>query len=121
MIKVSDILIEAQKITHRLAQDMHIRIDGKLPVGTTSKDLILMIISRIGAQGARGFVVEFIGSAIDNMSIEARFTLCNMAVEAGARVALIAPDEKAIEYVFARASDVTEEHREGALMGVLKT
>ena len=108
-------VLATQTLIYRLAQDMHIRIDGKLPVGTTSKDLILMIISRIGAQGARGFVVEFSGSAIDEMSIEARFTLCNMAVEAGARGALIAPDEKAIEYVFTRASDMTEEHREDAL------
>lgn len=108
-------LLATQTLDYRLAQDMHIRIDGKLPVGTTSKDLILMIISRIGAQGARGFVVEFSGSAIDDISIEARFTLCNMAVEAGARGALIAPDERAIEYVFARASDMTEEQREDAL------
>ena len=108
-------VLATQTLVYRLAQDMHIRIDGKLPVGTTSKDLILMIISRIGAQGARGFVVEFSGSTIEGMSIEARFTLCNMAVEAGARGALIAPDEKAIEYVFARASDMTEEQREGAL------
>lgn len=108
-------VLATQTLVYRLAQDMHIRINGKLPIGTTSKDLILMIISRIGAQGARGFVVEFSGSAIDDLSIEARFTLCNMAVEAGARGALIAPDEKAIEYVFSRATDMTEAQREGAL------
>ena len=71
---------------------MRIRVDGTLPLGTTAKDLVLMIIGRIGAQGARGYVVEFCGSAIDALSIEARFTLCNMTVEAGARGALIAPD-----------------------------
>ena len=108
-------VLATQTLVYRLAQDMRIHVDGKLPVGTTSKDLILMIISKIGAQGARGFVVEFCGNTIDDMSIESRFTLCNMAVEAGARGALIAPDDKAIEYVFARATDMTVDHREKAL------
>ena len=108
-------VLATQTLVYRLAQDMRIHVDGKLPVGTTSKDLILMIISKIGAQGARGFVVEFCGNTIDDMSIESRFTLCNMAVEAGARGALIAPDDKAIEYVFARATDMTIDHREKAL------
>jgi 3-isopropylmalate/(R)-2-methylmalate dehydratase large subunit len=94
---------------------MRIRVDGELPRGTTAKDLILMIIGRIGAQGARGFVVEFCGSAIEALSIEARFTLCNMAVEAGARGALIAPDAKAIDYVLAHAPDIAGEQREAAL------
>src|SRR3546814_17130200 len=84
---------------------MRICVDGLLPLGTTAKDLILMIISRIGAQGARGYVVEFVGSAINALSIEARFTLCNMTVEAGARGALIAQDQCAIAYVLSRAGD----------------
>lgn len=107
-------VLATQTLVYRLAQDMHIRVDGTLPVGTTSKDLILMIISKIGAQGARGLVVEFSGSAIDALSIEARFTLCNMAVEAGARGALIAPDEKAIDYVLKRA-DIPAEQQADAL------
>jgi 3-isopropylmalate/(R)-2-methylmalate dehydratase large subunit len=102
-------------LVYRLAGDMRIRVDGRLPPGVTSKDLILMIISRIGAQGARGYVVEFCGSAIDDLSIEARFTLCNMAVEAGARGALIAPDRKAVDYVFARAADMDKEQCRQAL------
>jgi 3-isopropylmalate/(R)-2-methylmalate dehydratase large subunit len=85
---------------------MHIRVDGELPAGITAKDLVLFIISRIGAQGARGYVVEFSGSTIDALSVESRFTLCNMAVEAGARGALIAPDEKSIRYVLDRAPDI---------------
>ena len=89
-------VLATQTLVYRLAQDMRIRVDGTLPIGTTSKDLILMIISRIGAQGARGYVVEFGGSAIEALSVEARFTLCNMAVEAGARGALIAPDATAV-------------------------
>jgi 3-isopropylmalate/(R)-2-methylmalate dehydratase large subunit len=99
-------VLATQTLVYRLAKDMRIRVDGRLPVGTTSKDLILMIISRIGAQGARGFAVEFCGSAIEALSVEARMTLCNMAVEAGARGALIAPDEKTIDYVVPRCPDI---------------
>jgi 3-isopropylmalate/(R)-2-methylmalate dehydratase large subunit len=108
-------VLATQTLVYRLARDMRIRVDGRLPVGTTSKDLILLIISRISAQGARGFVVEFCGTAIDALSIEARFTLCNMAVEAGARGALIAPDARAVDYVLARAADITGEQRTAAM------
>ena len=99
-------VLATQTLVYRLAQDMRIRVDGCLPAGTTAKDLILMVIARIGAQGARGYAVEFCGTAIEALSIEARFTLCNMAVEAGARGALIAPDDAAIQYVLARAPDI---------------
>jgi 3-isopropylmalate/(R)-2-methylmalate dehydratase large subunit len=110
-------VLATQTLVYRLARDMRIRIDGRLPVGTTSKDLILMVIGRIGAQGARGCVVEFCGSAIEALSVEARFTLCNMAVEAGARGALIAPDARAIDYVLERAVDIDidSEQRTAAL------
>lgn len=108
-------VLATQTLVYRLAKTMHIRVDGRLPLGTTAKDLVLMIISRIGAQGARGYVVEFSGSAIQGLSVEARFTLCNMAVEAGARGALIAPDQKAIDYVLQRAPDIAGELKERAL------
>ena len=108
-------VLATQTLVYRTADDMRIRVDGVLPFGTTSKDLILMIISRISAQGARGHAVEFCGSAIDALSIEARFTLCNMTVEAGARGALVAPDRKAIDYVLARAPDISGEFRARAL------
>jgi len=108
-------VLATQTLVYRTAEDMRIRVDGRLPLGTTSKDLILMIISRISAQGARGHVVEFCGSAITALSVEARFTLCNMAVEAGARGALIAPDPTAIDYVLARAPDIAGDVRERAL------
>jgi 3-isopropylmalate/(R)-2-methylmalate dehydratase large subunit len=108
-------VLATQTLVYRLARDMRIRVDGRLPTGTTAKDLVLMIISRIGAQGARGFVVEFCGEAIEALSVEARFTLCNMAVEAGARGALVAPDQKAIDYVLARAPDIDGVQRERAL------
>jgi len=108
-------VLATQTLVYRLAQDMRIRVDGELPVGTTAKDLILHIISRIGAQGARGYVVEFAGSAIAALSMEARMTLCNMAVEAGARGALIAPDAKATRYVLEHARDVAHTHASAAL------
>ncbi|KRB84034.1 3-isopropylmalate dehydratase large subunit [Noviherbaspirillum sp. Root189] len=99
-------LLATQTLVYRLAKNMRIRIDGALPAGTTAKDLVLMVIAQIGAQGARGYVVEFCGSAIASLSAEARFTLCNMAVEAGARGALIAPDETTIQYVLAHCPDL---------------
>jgi 3-isopropylmalate/(R)-2-methylmalate dehydratase large subunit len=99
-------VLATQTLVYRLAKDMRIRVDGSLALGTTSKDLILHIINRIGAQGARGYVVEFCGAAIGGLSIEARMTLCNMAVEAGARGALIAPDEATFRYVRDRAIDM---------------
>ncbi|USE77065.1 3-isopropylmalate dehydratase large subunit [Cupriavidus gilardii] len=108
-------VLATQTLVYRLAKDMRIRVDGTLPPGTTAKDLVLMIIGRIGAQGARGYVVEFCGSAIEALSVEARFTLCNMAVEAGARGALIAPDVTAIDYVLQRAPDIDDGLRPRAL------
>ncbi|WP_431263506.1 3-isopropylmalate dehydratase large subunit [Roseateles chitinivorans] len=108
-------VLATQTLVYRVAKDMRIRVDGALPVGTTSKDLILAIIGRIGAQGARGYVVEFCGEAITALSVEARFTLCNMAVEAGARGALIAPDATATDYVLARCPDLAGEWRAPAL------
>lgn len=108
-------VLATQTLVYRLAKDMRIRIDGTLPQGTTAKDLILMIIGQIGAQGARGYVVEFCGSTVEALSIESRFTLCNMTVEAGARGALIAPDATAINYVLARAPDISGVVHDAAL------
>lgn len=108
-------VLATQTLVYRLARDMRIRVDGALPAGTTSKDLILMIIGHIGAQGARGYVVEFGGSTIRTLSVEARFTLCNMAVEAGARGALIAPDRVSLDYVLAKCPDIVGDVRAAAL------
>lgn len=103
-------VLATQTLAYRIAKDMRIRVVGELDPGVTAKDLILHIVGRIGAQGARGHVVEFSGSAIDALSVEARFTLCNMAVEAGARGALIAPDAKSIQYVLQRAPEIARDH-----------
>lgn len=108
-------VLATQTLAYRVADEMRIRVDGQLPNGTSAKDLILHIISKIGAQGARGFAVEFCGSAIEGLSVEARMTLCNMAVEAGARAALIAPDQRTIDYVLQRALDIDGTMRDAAL------
>jgi 3-isopropylmalate/(R)-2-methylmalate dehydratase large subunit len=99
-------ILATQTLVYRLAQDMRIKIEGPLPAGTSVKDLVLQIIARIGAQGARGYAVEFSGSTIAALSAEARMTLCNMAVEAGARAALIRPDQTTFDYIRAKASSL---------------
>ena len=80
-------------------QLMQINIDGKLPTGVTSKDIVLHLISEFGSNGAKGHAVEFAGSTITNLGIESRLTLCNMAVEFGAVTSIIAPDEKTFSYL----------------------
>jgi len=108
-------VLATQTLVYRLAKNMLIRVDGLLPQGSSAKDLIMHVISCIGAQGARGYAVEFQGTAIRALSIEARMTLCNMAVEAGARGALIAPDDAAQRYVLDRAPEIAAHHLEAAL------
>jgi 3-isopropylmalate/(R)-2-methylmalate dehydratase large subunit len=78
---------------------MRITLDGKLQNGVTSKDIIMYIISEISASGATGYFVEYCGSAIRSLSMEARMTICNMSIEMGARGGLIAPDEITFEYL----------------------
>jgi 3-isopropylmalate/(R)-2-methylmalate dehydratase large subunit len=107
-------VLATQTLVYRVAKSLHIRIEGDLLPGTTAKDLVLAVIGRLGAQGARGHVVEFSGAAINALSVEARFTLCNMTVEAGSRGALIAPDDKARAYVMAHAPDLAGPHRKAA-------
>ena len=101
-------VLATQCLVYRVAKNMRICIEGRLPVGCTAKDLILHVIGAIGAQGARGYAVEFAGDAVTSLSIEERMTVCNMAVEAGARGALIAPDDLAAAYVAQRAPDLHE-------------
>ncbi|SAL86979.1 isopropylmalate isomerase large subunit [Caballeronia arvi] len=108
-------VLATQTLVYRLARTMRITIDGALPYGTSSKDLVIWIISRIGAQGARGYAVEFAGSTIAMLSAEARMTLCNMTVEAGARAALIAPDATTFDYVRVHAPSLDESTWQAAL------
>lgn len=81
---------------------MAITIDGELPDGVTAKDLILAIIARIGTGGGQGYILEYRGSAIEKLSMEARMTICNMSIEAGARAGMIAPDETTFDYLKGR-------------------
>lgn len=81
---------------------MAIEVVGELPPGTTSKDIILAIIAKIGTGGGQGYVLEYRGEAIEKLSMEARMTICNMSIEAGARAGMIAPDETTFEYVKGR-------------------
>jgi len=100
-------VLATQTLVYRVARDMRIHVGGELPPGTTSKDLVLTIIAKIGAQGGRGYAVEYCGPAIQALSAEARMTLCNMTVEAGARGALIAPDDVTAAYVAERIRDLS--------------
>ncbi|MEG2579145.1 MAG: aconitase family protein, partial [Glutamicibacter sp.] len=73
-----------------------------LPFGVTAKDIVLAVIGKIGTAGGNGHAIEFAGSAIRDLSIEGRMTICNMSIEAGARVGMVAADEKTVEYVKGR-------------------
>ncbi|ARF78579.1 3-isopropylmalate dehydratase large subunit [Kitasatospora aureofaciens] len=81
---------------------MAITVEGELPEGVTAKDLILAVIARIGTGGGQGYVLEYRGSAIRSLSMEARMTVCNMSIEAGARAGMIAPDETTFAYLKGR-------------------
>ena len=81
---------------------MEVRVTGQLPTGVTAKAIILAIIGKIGTAGGTGYVIEYSGEAIRNLSMEGRMTLCNMTIEAGARAGMVAPDEKTFEYVKGR-------------------
>jgi 3-isopropylmalate/(R)-2-methylmalate dehydratase large subunit len=82
---------------------MSITIDGQLPIGVTAKDVILAIIGKIGTGGGIGYVIEYRGEVIRNLSMEGRMTICNMSIEAGARAGMIAPDETTFSYLEGRA------------------
>src|SRR3982750_4430967 len=81
---------------------MAITIEGELPEGSTAKDVILAVIARIGTGGGQGYVLEYRGEAVRKLSMEARMTICNMSIEAGARAGMIAPDETTFEYLRGR-------------------
>ena len=90
-------ILATQTLVYRMAKTMLIRIDGHLPEGVTAKDLALAVLRKISARGALGCVVEYQGSVVNELPVEGRMTLCNLTVEAGARGAIIAPDEKTVE------------------------
>ena len=92
-------VLATQTLIQKKSKNFRISINGKLPSGVTSKDVILQTIGRIGTAGGTGTVIEYSGSVIEDLNIEQRMTICNMSIEAGARAGLIAPDEKTIHYL----------------------
>ena len=91
-------VLATQCLILKKAKNMRVRVEGEIPPGVTAKDIVLAIIGRIGTAGGTGHAIEFAGSAIEALSIEGRMTVCNMAIEAGARAGMVAVDEKTIEY-----------------------
>jgi len=97
-----EMVFASQCIMQPKPKKMRIAVDGKMGAGVTSKDVILYIISQISASGGTGHFIEFAGEAIRSMSMEARMTLCNMAIECGARGGMIAPDQTTFDYIKGR-------------------
>ncbi|RRN80962.1 3-isopropylmalate dehydratase large subunit [Pseudoxanthomonas sp. SGD-10] len=95
-------VLATQCLVAKKMKNMQVRVEGKLGPGVTAKDIVLAVIGRIGTAGGNGHALEFAGSAIRELSMEGRMTICNMAIEAGARVGMVAVDEKTIEYVKGR-------------------
>jgi 3-isopropylmalate/(R)-2-methylmalate dehydratase large subunit len=95
-------VLATQCLILKKAKNMRVRVEGRLPPGITAKDIVLAIIGRIGTAGGTGHAIEFAGEAIGQLSVEGRMTVCNMAIEAGARAGMIAVDDKTIEYFHGR-------------------
>ncbi len=102
-------VLATQCLLTKKARSMLVRADGRLPAGVTAKDLALAVIGKIGTAGGTGHAIEFGGSAIRALSMEARMTICNMAIEAGARAGMIAVDDATIEYLRGRPFAPTAE------------
>ena len=92
-------VLATQTLVQKKAKNFRINVNGQLPLGVTSKDVILQIIGKIGTAGGTGSVIEYAGDLIRSLSVEQRMTICNMTIEGGARAGLIAPDEKIFNYL----------------------
>ncbi|GAB4080130.1 3-isopropylmalate dehydratase large subunit [Modestobacter muralis] len=95
-------VLATQTLPQYPAKQMSVTVDGELPPGVSAKDVILAVIAEIGTGGGQGHVIEYRGSAIEALSMEARMTICNMSIEAGARAGLIAPDQTTFDYLAGR-------------------
>ncbi len=95
-------VMATQTLLAKKAKNMQVRVDGQLARGCTAKDIVLAIIGKIGTAGGTGYTIEFAGTAIRALSMEGRMTVCNMAIEAGARAGLVGVDDKTIDYVKGR-------------------
>ena len=92
-------MLATQTLIQTKAKNMRVKVDGALPPGVTAKDIILAIIGEIGTAGGTGHVIEYCGSAIEQLTMEGRMTVCNMSIEGGARAGMIAPDDKTYAYL----------------------
>ncbi|EWG98588.1 hypothetical protein Q427_29725 [Halomonas sp. BC04] len=108
-------VLATQCLLAQKMKNMQVRVEGKLGTGVTAKDVVLAIIGKIGTAGGTGYAIEFAGSAIRDLSMEGRMTVCNMAIEAGARVGLIAVDDTTIDYLGNRPFAPSGEQWEAAV------
>jgi len=109
-------VLATQCLLQRPAKTMEVRVEGKLPAGCSAKDIILAVIGKIGTAGGTGYVIEYTGSAIRDLSMEGRMTLSNMSIEAGARAGMVGPDEKTFDYLRGRPMAPKGELFERAVM-----
>ncbi len=109
-------VLATQCLIQKKMKNMLVKVDGKLSAGVTPKDVVLAIIGKIGTAGGNGHAIEFGGQVFRDMSIEGRMTVCNMAIEGGARVGLVAVDEKTIEYVQGRPFSPTGDNWDAAVV-----
>lgn len=108
-------VMATQCLIQKKSKSMLVRIDGQVGPGVSAKDIVLAIIGRIGTAGGTGYAIEFGGEAIQELSVEGRMTVCNMAIEAGARAGFVAVDQKTIDYVKGRPYAPGKEHWEEAV------
>jgi len=95
-------VLATQTLLMKKSKNMLVRVEGRLQPGSTAKDIVLAVIGKIGTAGGTGYTIEYAGEAIRNLSMEGRMTICNMAIEAGARAGLVAVDETTIDYIQGR-------------------
>jgi 3-isopropylmalate/(R)-2-methylmalate dehydratase large subunit len=95
-------VLATQALIQRRPKSMRVRFEGKLPLGVTAKDMILALIGHVGAAGGAGYAVEYAGSAIRDLPVEGRLTICNLSIELGAKIGMVAPDEKTYAYIHGR-------------------
>ncbi len=95
-------VLATQALIQRRPKTMRVKFEGKLPLGVTAKDMILALIGHVGAAGGTGYAVEYAGSTIRDLPIEGRLTICNLSIELGAKIGMVAPDEKTFEYLRGR-------------------
>ncbi len=108
-------VLATQTLVQKKSKNFRVNVNGDLPIGVTSKDVILQIIGKIGTAGGTGYVIEYAGDLISNLSVENRMTICNMTIEGGARAGLIQPDQKVFDYLKDKPMSPKKENWEKAL------